>query len=122
LPNSALALSGHEAYAKLAYLAARTTRIRLGTMVTAATFRAPSLVVKTVTTLDVLSGGRAWLGLGVGYQPHPPVLIGGTGRKRTLRLVAERTLASRTWSPSSAGRPFTLRDIATLGEVANQLR
>ncbi|MEV0672164.1 TIGR03560 family F420-dependent LLM class oxidoreductase [Mycobacterium sp. NPDC050441] len=136
-----------EAYTVLGYLAAATRRIRLGTMVTAATFRAPALLIKAVTTLDVLSNGRAWLGLGAGYNadeatamglflpdtaerfermtellqladqmwrgdqssyrgeyltarepigsplpvtaPHPPVLIGGTGERRTLRLVAQ---------------------------------
>jgi F420-dependent oxidoreductase-like protein len=136
-----------EAYTTLGYLAAATSRIRLGTMVTAATFRAPALLIKAVTTLDVLSAGRAWLGIGVGYNAEearamglflpdtaerfarmtellrlaqqmwrgdetpfhgeyldlehpvgsprpmtmsrPPVLIGGTGERRTLRLVAE---------------------------------
>src|SRR4051794_654355 len=136
-----------EAYTTLGFLAAATSRIRLGTMVTAATFRAPALLIKAVTTLDVLSGGRAWLGVGAGYNgeearamglflpdtaerfarmadllrlarqmwrgdeipfhgqyldlehpvgspppvatPRPPVLIGGTGERRTLRLVAE---------------------------------
>jgi F420-dependent oxidoreductase-like protein len=134
-----------EAYTVLGYLAAVTSRIRLGAMVTAATFRAPALLIKAVTTLDVLSSGRAWLGIGAGYnadEAHamglflpdtaerfdrmaellqlarhmwsgdetpfrgeyleldrpvgsprpvttPPVLIGGTGERRTLRLVAE---------------------------------
>ncbi|MBP1822011.1 TIGR03560 family F420-dependent LLM class oxidoreductase [Mycobacterium sp. OAE908] len=134
-----------EAYTSLGYLAAVTSRIRLGTMVTAATFRAPTLLIKAVTTLDALSAGRAWLGLGAGYNAdearamglfmpgtaerfarmaellrlarqmwdgdetpfrgeyldlehpignprpatRPPVLIGGTGERRTLRLVAE---------------------------------
>jgi F420-dependent oxidoreductase-like protein len=136
-----------EAYTALGYLAAVTSRIRLGTMVTAATFRAPALLVKAVTTLDVLSAGRAWLGIGAGYNgdearamglflpetaerfarmtellrlarhmwggdetafrgdyldlehpvgsprpvttPRPPILIGGVGERRTLRLVAE---------------------------------
>jgi F420-dependent oxidoreductase-like protein len=135
-----------EAYTTLGFLAARTERVRLGTMVTGVTFRPPALLVKAVTTLDVLSGGRAWLGLGAGYhgeeaeamglslpptaerferleetvaiamrmwagdespftghhyrlqrpagspppvrRPHPPVLIGGAGERRTLRLVA----------------------------------
>jgi len=49
-----------EAYTSLGYLAAVTSRIRLGTMVTAATFRAPALLIKAVTTLDALSAGRAW--------------------------------------------------------------
>jgi len=134
-----------EAYTTLGYLAAQTSRVRLGTMVTGVTFRIPALLVKAVTTLDVLSGGRAWLGIGCGYGDgeaaamgipmppvaerfeqleetlrlarqmwagddsafegkhfrlehpvgsplpvrRPPVLIGGMGEKRTLRLVAE---------------------------------
>jgi F420-dependent oxidoreductase-like protein len=146
-PASSIGEPMLEAYTTLGYLAARTRRIRLGTMVSAATFRAPALLIKAVTTLDVLSGGRAWLGLGAGYQqdeagalgldlppvgrrfdtlsdilelarrmwsgddstfagrtvhatrptgsprpvtrPHPPILIGDTGKHRTLRLVAE---------------------------------
>ena len=135
-----------EAYTTLGYLAGRTRRIRLGAMVSPVTFRAPALLVKAVTTLDVLSGGRAWLGLGAGYhqgeaemmglflprtgerldrmeealrlalqmwagddtaftgehyratkplnsplpltRPHPPILVGGAGEKRTLSAVA----------------------------------
>jgi F420-dependent oxidoreductase-like protein len=56
-----------EAYATLAYLAARTTRVRLLTLATGAHFRHPAVLAKTVTTLDVLSGGRAWLGIGAGH-------------------------------------------------------
>src|SRR5436853_2650139 len=50
-----------EAYTTLGFLAAHTARIRLGTMVTGVTFRPPTMLIKAVTTLDVLSGGRAWL-------------------------------------------------------------
>jgi F420-dependent oxidoreductase-like protein len=57
-----------EAYTVLGYLAGQTTRIGLGAMVSAVTFRAPGVLLKAVTTLDVLSGGRAWLGIGAGYQ------------------------------------------------------
>jgi F420-dependent oxidoreductase-like protein len=136
-----------EAYTTLGYLAARSTRVRLGAAVTGVTFRPPALLIKAVTTLDVLSGGRAWLGVGAGYhlaeaeatglplpetkirfehledtlrlalqmwqgdaspfhgkqnrlenpinspnslrRPHPPILIGGTGEKKTLRFVAQ---------------------------------
>src|ERR1700694_2332485 len=53
-----------EAYTTLAYLAAHTRTIRLLTLATAAHFRAPAVLAKTVTTLDILSGGRAWLGIG----------------------------------------------------------
>jgi F420-dependent oxidoreductase-like protein len=138
-----------EGYTTLAYLAARTHSVRLLTVVTGAHFRHPALVAKTVTTLDVLSRGRAWLGIGAGHyeeecvglgvpfpplstryelledtlqvctrmwagdhgddgpftghhvaatrllnlpqalqRPHPPILIAGTGERRTLPLVA----------------------------------
>jgi F420-dependent oxidoreductase-like protein len=65
-----------EAYTTLGYLAACTRRIRLGTMVTWASIRAPALLVKAVTTLDVLSGGRAWLGIGAGYQGAEADMMG----------------------------------------------
>src|SRR5580765_3382116 len=55
-----------EGYSALAYAAGRTERIELGTMVTRVTYRHPGLLAKTVTTLDVLSGGRAILGIGAG--------------------------------------------------------
>jgi alkanesulfonate monooxygenase SsuD/methylene tetrahydromethanopterin reductase-like flavin-dependent oxidoreductase (luciferase family) len=56
-PSSSLDEPMLEAYTTLGFLAARSTRLRLGTMVSAATFRAPALLIKAVTTLDVLSGG-----------------------------------------------------------------
>lgn len=85
-----------EAYTTLGYLAAVTSRVRLGTMVSAATFRAPALLIKAVTTLDVLSGGRAWLGIGAGYQideadmmglPLPPTAERFEQLEDTLRLA-----------------------------------
>ena len=136
-----------EGYSTLNYIAALTQKAKLGTMVTGVIYRQPGLLIKTVTTLDVLSGGRAYfgvgaawfereaLGLGVPYppiserferleetlqialqmwsetiapfngkyyhlnetlnhpqslqRPHPPILIGGSGEKKTLRLVAQ---------------------------------
>ena len=135
-----------EGYSALNYVAAVTTRARLGTLVTGVVYRHPGLLVKMATTLDVLSGGRAYLGIGAAWneqeaqglglpfpplaerfarleealqiahqmwtgpvgpyhgthyqltqtlnsppalsQPHPPILIGGSGEKKTLRLVA----------------------------------
>jgi F420-dependent oxidoreductase-like protein len=56
-----------ESYTTLAFLAGQTRRIELGAMVTAAGYRSPGLLVKQVSTLDVLSGGRAWLGIGAGW-------------------------------------------------------
>jgi F420-dependent oxidoreductase-like protein len=136
-----------EAYTTLGFLAAQTDRLQLGVMVTGVTYRHPGLLGKIVTTLDVLSKGRAFLGIGaawneeehrglgvpypplaerferleetlqiirqmwsgdespydgVHYQlarplnspqslqrPHPPILIGGTGERKTLRMVAQ---------------------------------
>jgi F420-dependent oxidoreductase-like protein len=136
-----------EGYSVLAYLAAVTKRARLGTLVTGVTYRVPGILVKTVSTLDVLSGGRAYFGVGAGWferehrglgvpfpslserfarleetlriakqmwsgevgpfegrhyrlsetlnvpqplaRPYPPILIGGLGERKTLRLVAE---------------------------------
>jgi F420-dependent oxidoreductase-like protein len=71
-----------EGYATLAYLAAHTSRVNLLALATPVSYRVPSMLVKTVTTLDILSGGRAWLGIGVGdYEaearglgiPYPPL-------------------------------------------------
>jgi F420-dependent oxidoreductase-like protein len=57
-----------EAYATLAALSQRTSRVRLGALVGGVTYRNPALVAKTVTTLDVLSGGRAMLGIGAAWN------------------------------------------------------
>src|SRR5262245_1089555 len=75
-PNSSPDEAMLEAYTTLGFLAATTSRLRLGTMVTAATFRAPALLIKAVTTLDVLSGGRAWLGVGAGYNADEAQALG----------------------------------------------
>ena len=56
-----------EGYTALAFAAARTSRIKLGTMVTGVTYRQPGVLVKTATTLDVLSGGRAYFGVGAAW-------------------------------------------------------
>ena len=135
-----------EGWSALNFAAGKTERIRLGTMVTGVTYRHPALLVKTATTLDVLSGGRAYFGVGAAWnedehrglgvpfppvrerferleellqialqmwsgeaqpfagkytqlehalnspnsvqRPHPPILIGGMGEQKTLRLVA----------------------------------
>ena len=57
-----------EAYSTLAAIAARTSRVRLGALVTGVTYRNPALLAKTVTTLDIVSGGRAILGLGAAWN------------------------------------------------------
>ena len=71
-----------EGYTALAYVAGRTTTLRLRTLVTGVTYRHPGVLAKTVTTLDVLSGGRAELGIGAAWYdrehrglgvPFPPL-------------------------------------------------
>jgi len=57
-----------EAYTTLGFVAACTERIDLLTLVTGVTYRDPCLLAKIVTTLDVLSGGRAWLGIGAAWN------------------------------------------------------
>src|SRR5262249_26969760 len=57
-----------EAYSTLAALAAQTSRVRLGTLVTGVTYRHPALLAKMVTTLDVISRGRAVLGIGAAWN------------------------------------------------------
>jgi F420-dependent oxidoreductase-like protein len=135
-----------ESYVTLGFLAAHTQQVDLGVMVTGVVYRHPGILVKSVSALDVLSGGRAVLGIGAAWyereaeglgipfprlgirfemleetlriaqqmwsddngpfygkhfqlaetlnspqplrQPHPPILIGGMGERKTLRLVA----------------------------------
>ncbi|MBA3780076.1 MAG: TIGR03560 family F420-dependent LLM class oxidoreductase [Chloroflexi bacterium] len=136
-----------EGWMMLSYLAAATDRIRLGTLVTGATYRHPAILVKQASTLDVLSAGRSYFGVGAAWnerehkafgvrfppiaerfelledllqiahrtwsgetgpfegrhvqlteqmdnpppvqRPHPPILIGGGGERKTLRMVAQ---------------------------------
>ena len=137
-----------EGYSALSYLAGVTERARLGTLVTGVQYRYPGNLVKTATTLDVLSGGRAYFGIGAGWyeresqglgvpfpprserferleealqiahqmcssdegapyegnhyrlaetmnhptaisEPHPPIMVGGMGERKTLRFVAQ---------------------------------
>jgi F420-dependent oxidoreductase-like protein len=150
-----------EAYTTLGFLAAHTKRIELVAWVTAVVYREPGLLAKCVSTLDVLSGGRAWLGIGAAWnehesvglglpfpptaerferleealeiflqmcsddespydgkhyklgrtlnvpqplqRPHPPILIGGGGEKKTLRLVAKYAQACNLFAVPELG-------------------
>jgi F420-dependent oxidoreductase-like protein len=65
-----------EAWTTLAFLAGQTRTIELQTLVTAATYRAPGLLGKIVTTLNVLSRGRAWLGIGTGWNEQEATGLG----------------------------------------------
>jgi len=90
-----------EGYTALGYLAAQTERMRLGLLVTGVTYRHPGLLAKTVTTLDVLSGGRAQLGLGAAWfeeehdalgVPYPPIA------ERFERLEEAIQICFQMWS------------------------
>ena len=156
-----------EGYSSLGFLAARTRHLEMGLLVSPPTYRPAGLLLKTVTTLDVLSGGRMWLGLGVGWyeeearglglpfpsraeryehleetlrlaeqmwagtdepfhgdrlrlerplnspgpvrQPRPPILIGGSGKNRTLGLAARYADACNIFG-SYYGSPSAIRD------------
>lgn len=171
-----------EAYATLAFIAGQTRRIRLGTMVTSVSYRHPGVLIKIVTSLDVLSGGRMILGVGAGapynippdlsleeartrghevaglgipfpslaerferleellqiahqmwrgderpfegrhyrlarplnspnslQRPHPPILIGGSGERKTLRLVAQYADACNLFDLPGTGFQDNLR-------------
>ena len=158
-----------EAYTTLGYLAGKTERVKLPTMVTAVVYREPGLLAKAVTTLDVLSGGRAMLGIGAAWneedarglglffpstakrferleealqiclqmwshndgphegknyrlartlnspqslsRPHPPILIGSAGERKTLRLVARYADACNIFgTPELAHKLDVLRE------------
>ena len=147
-----------EGYTTLGYAAARTEKMTLGLLVTGVSYRYPGLLAKIVTTLDVLSGGRAMLGIGAAWyerehvgarrsvlsdrgaaraargdvqiclqmwsdddgpfegkhyrlaetlnvpqslqRPHPPIMIGGGGERKLLRLVAKYADANNLFPTS----------------------
>ena len=151
-----------EGYTTLGYLAACTSRAALVTLVTGTIYREPAILAKVVTTLDVLSRGRAWLGIGAAWneeesrglgipfpptaerferleetlqiclqmwrgderpyqgryyhlerplnspqslsRPHPPIMIGGGGEKKTLRMVAQYADACNLFAGPDAAR------------------
>jgi F420-dependent oxidoreductase-like protein len=96
-----------EAYTTLGFLAAATSRIELGTMVTWAGIRPPALLIKAISTLDALSGGRVWLGIGVGYQATEASMMGlpfPSTAERFDRLEDLLRLAAQMWAGDQ--RPF----------------
>jgi F420-dependent oxidoreductase-like protein len=97
-----------EGYTTLGYLAAHTSQIDLGLLVTGVTYRHPGLLAKIVTTLDVLSGGRAVLGIGAAWferehhglgVPYPAVA------ERFERLEETLRICNQMWDPHDNG-PF----------------
>ena len=105
LPAEANMLEG---YTSLGYLAAHTTSVDLGLLVTGATYRHPGLFAKIVTTLDILSGGRAVLGIGAAWferehrglgVPYPALA------ERFERLEETLQICNQMWDPADNG-PF----------------
>jgi F420-dependent oxidoreductase-like protein len=103
LPAEANMLEG---YTALGFLAAHTSTVSLGLLVTGVTYRHPGLLAKTVTTLDVLSGGRAVLGIGAAWferehqglgVPYPPVA------ERFERLEEALQICAQMWDPDNNG-------------------
>jgi F420-dependent oxidoreductase-like protein len=95
-----------EGYTTLGFLAAHTSRLDLGLLVTGVTYRHPGLLAKIVATLDVLSGGRAVLGIGAAWHerehrglgvPYPPVAERFERLEETLRIVGQM------WDPANNG-------------------
>jgi probable F420-dependent oxidoreductase len=86
-----------EAFMALAYLAAVTTRVTLGTEVLVLPQRQPALVAKQVSTLDTLSGGRVRLGIGVGWQESEYEALGEDFRTRGKRMDDAVRLLRAYW-------------------------
>jgi F420-dependent oxidoreductase-like protein len=161
-----------EGYTALGFLAAHTTSVELQLLMTGVTYRHPGLLAKIVSTLDVLSGGRAALGLGAAWyerehhalgvhfpplaerferleetlqvvrqmwsaddgpyegrhyqlaetinspqplrQPHPPIMVGGGGERKTLRLVAKYADACNVFAGSGGGTDVVAHKLAVL--------
>ena len=96
-----------EAYTTLGYLAGVTRRVRLHALVTAVVYREPGMLAKMVTTLDVLSGGRAGLGLGAAWNEEEARGLGlpfPSTRERFERLEETLRICEQMWSESDA--PF----------------
>jgi alkanesulfonate monooxygenase SsuD/methylene tetrahydromethanopterin reductase-like flavin-dependent oxidoreductase (luciferase family) len=95
-PNGSL-----DAWATLAALAARTSTIRLGTMVSPVTFRPASVLAKNVVTADHVSGGRVELGIGAGWYDGEHTVYGfpfGTARERLDELDRQLAEIVRQWT------------------------
>lgn len=105
-----------EAYTLLGALAARTTTVKLGTLVTGVTYRNPAILAKIVTSLDVISNGRAFLGIGAAWHdvehaalgvPFPPVKERFERLEEALHICRAMFRGER---PTIEGEHYTVRD------------
>jgi F420-dependent oxidoreductase-like protein len=117
-----------DAWTTLAALAARTSRIRLGTLVSPATFRHPSVVAKSVVTVDHVSGGRVELGLGAGWHTGEHRAYGfefPDTPTRMARLAEQLEIVTRSWTEESfsfAGRHYQVEDLRALPKPVQRPR
>lgn len=109
-----------DAWTTIAAIAARTERIRLGTLVSPVTFRHPSLLAKAVVTADHVSGGRVELGMGIGWNEHEHAAYGfpfpEVGHRFEL-LEEQIEIVHRQWREddiSFDGRHYALEDLHPL--------
>ena len=97
-----------EAYSTLSYIAGVTEKVKLGAMITSSTYRHPGYLIKMVTGLDVLSGGRALLGIGAGWYDREAKGLGipvpTSLRERTGRFMETVRIAKHMWSDNR--KPF----------------
>jgi F420-dependent oxidoreductase-like protein len=117
-----------DAWATVAALAARTERIRLGTLVSPATFRHPSELAKVAASVDHISGGRVELGLGAGWNEREHAAFGfhfpGIGERMEM-LGEQLEIVTRAWTDESfsfAGRHYALDDCAALPKPLQEPR
>ncbi len=108
-----------EGYTSLGFLAGQTSRIELGLLVTGVTYRHPGLLAKVVTTLDVLSGGRAMLGLGAAWYEREHRAFGvpyPSTRERFERLEETLQIVRQAWGDGGRydGRHYTLDDLTVV--------
>ena len=105
-----------EAYTTLSFLAAITKRVKLGTLVTGVVYRQPALLVKEVTALDVLSGGRAFLGIGAAWNEEECLALGfpfPSTKERFERLEETLQIALCMWGKEAkpySGKYYTLQN------------
>jgi F420-dependent oxidoreductase-like protein len=118
----------HDAWTTIAALAARTTRLRFGTLVSPATFRAPALLANAAATADHVSGGRIELGLGAGWMEREHRAYGFPFPETGVRvemLAEQLEIVHRLWTEERVvfrGRHYVLEDAPALPKPVQRPR